>query len=91
MAKALAANFAQGDFHAALVADHSAMLHALVFAAQAFPVGDGAKNLGAEQAVTFRFEGAVIDGLRLGNFAVGPRADFFRTRQTDANGVEVRD
>jgi hypothetical protein len=72
VAKTLAANLAQGNFHAALVADHSAMLHALIFAAQAFPVGDGAKNFGAEQAVPFRLKGAVIDGLRLGNFAVRP-------------------
>src|SRR3984893_4430778 len=72
VSKTLAANLAQGDFHAALVADHSAMLHALIFSAQAFPVGDGAKNFGAEKAVPFGFEGAVIDGLRFGNFAVRP-------------------
>ncbi len=72
MAEALAANLAQGDFYAALVADHSAMLHALIFAAQTFPVGDGAKNFVAEKAVPFGFEGAIIDGFRLGNFAVRP-------------------
>src|SRR5437899_2531754 len=33
----------------------------------------------------------VVDGLRLGDFAVGPGTDFFRTRQADANGIEVRD
>jgi hypothetical protein len=91
MAEAFAANFAERDFHAALVADHAAVLHPLVLAAQAFPVGDGAKNLGAEQAVTLGFEGAVVDGLRLGDFAVGPGTDFFRTRQADANGIEIRD
>src|ERR1700719_3055411 len=74
-----------------LFGDHPAMLHALIFAPQTFPVGCGAKNFGAKPAVPFGFEGAVINGLRLGNFAVRPRADFFRTRQTDANGVEVRD
>src|SRR5208282_6691370 len=35
MPEALAANFGQSDFDAALVADHSAMLHALVLAAEA--------------------------------------------------------
>ena len=90
MAEALAADFAERDFDAALVADHAAMLHPLVFSAQAFPVGDGAENLGAEQAVALRLEGAVIDGFRLGDFAVRPRTDFFRTRQADANRIEIR-
>src|SRR6202030_2933387 len=52
VAKALAPNLAERDFHSALVANHAAVLHALVLAAQALPVGDGAKNLGAKEAVT---------------------------------------
>jgi hypothetical protein len=91
VAEAFAADFAEGDFDAALVADDSAMLHALVFAAEAFPVGDGAENLGAEQAVPFGLEGAVVNGLRLGYFSVGPRADFFRTGKTDPDGIEIGD
>ncbi len=90
VAEAFTADFAERDFHAALVADHAAMLHALVFAAQAFPVRDGAENLGAEQAVALGLERAVVDGFRLGDFAVRPGTDFFRTRQTDANGIEIR-
>src|SRR5258707_1893731 len=91
VAEALAADFAQCDFDAALIADHSAVLHALVLAAQTFPVGDGAKNLGAEKAVALGLERAVIDGLRLGHFAVRPGTNFFRTRQADANGIEIGD
>src|SRR2546430_6364803 len=90
MAQPLAPHFAERNFHAALIADHSAMLHALVFAAQAFPVRHRTENLGAKQAVTFWLERTVVDGLGLGDFAVGPGTDFFRTRQTDANGIEVR-
>ena len=90
VAQTLAANLAERDFHAALIADDSAVLHPLVFAAQALPVGDGAENLGAEQAVALRLEGAVVDGFRLGYFAVRPGPDFFRTRQADANGIEIR-
>src|SRR6202035_4654571 len=89
MAESLAADFAERNFDAALIADHSAMLHPLVFSAQAFPVRDGAENLGAEQAVALRLEGAVIDGFRLGDFTVRPRTDFFRTRQADANGIKI--
>src|SRR6266851_457349 len=91
VAEALAADLAQGDFDAALVADNAAVLHPLVLAAQTFPVGDGAKNLGAEEAVALGLEGAVVDGLRLGHFAVRPGANFFRTRQTDANRIEIGD
>src|ERR1700722_14771057 len=91
VAQAFTADLAQSDFDAALIADHSAMLHALVFSAQTFPVGDGAENLGAEQSVTFRLEGAVINGLRLGYFAVGPGPNLFWTRQADANGIKIRD
>ena len=90
VAEALAADLAERDFHAALVADDAAVLHALVLAAQAFPVGDRAENLGAEQAVALRLEGAVVDGFRLGDFAMRPGPDFFRTRQADANGIEIR-
>ena len=90
VAQALAADFAERDFDAALIADHSAMLHPLVFSAQAFPVRDGAENLGAEKAVALRLEGAVVDGFRLGDFAVRPGPDFFWTRQADANRIEIR-
>ena len=81
MAKTLAADFAECDFDAALVANDAAMLHALVFSAQAFPVGDRAEDFGAEQAVAFRFKGAVVNGFRLGDFAVRPGTNFFWTGQ----------
>src|SRR4029077_7123959 len=77
--------------HAALVADHAAVLHALVLAAETLPVGDRAKDAGAEQTVALRLEGAVVDGLGLGDFAMRPAPDFFRRRQADTDGVEVRD
>src|SRR5207248_876736 len=89
VAEALAADFAERYFDAAFVANHAAVLHALVLAAQTFPVGDGAENLRAKQAVTLRLERAVVDGFRLGDFAVGPRTNFFRTCQTDADGIEI--
>ncbi len=43
VSETLAANFRECDFDAALIADHSAMLHALVFAAETFPIGDRPK------------------------------------------------
>ena len=80
VAHALAAHLADRHFHAALVADHAAVLHALVLAAQALPVGYRAKDAGAEQAVALRLEGAVVDGFRLGDFAVRPAADLLRAK-----------
>ena len=91
VAQALAANAGQGDFDAALIADHSAMLHALVLAAQALPVGDGPENTGAEQPVAFRLEGPVVNGFGLGDLAVRPTPDLFRRSQRDADGIEIRD
>ena len=60
------------DLDAAVVADDAAVLHALVLAAVALPVGDRAEDLLAEQAVLLRLERAVVDGLRLGHLAVRP-------------------
>src|SRR5579859_3626774 len=65
------------------------MLHALVLAAQAFPIRHWAEDAGAEQAIPLRLEGAVIDSFRLGYFPMGPTADLFRRRQTNANGIEI--
>jgi hypothetical protein len=78
MAHALAAHLGQRDLDAALLADDAAMLEALVLAAQALVVADRAEDLGAEQAVALRLEGAVVDGLRLLDLAVGPGADHLR-------------
>jgi hypothetical protein len=89
VAHALAAHLGQRDFHAALLADHAAVLEALVLAAQALVVLDRAENLGAEQTVPLRLEGAVVDGLRLLDLAVGPRADQVRRGKADADGVEI--
>src|ERR1700682_3877820 len=65
------------------------MLHALVLAAETFPVGDRAENAGAEQAIALRLEGAVVDGFRLGHFTMRPASDLFRGRQADANGIKI--
>ena len=91
VAQPFAAHLGERDFHAALVADHAAVLHALVLAAQALPVGYRAENAGAEQAVALRLEGAVVDRFRLGDFAVRPAADLLRRSQADADGVEIGD
>ena len=89
VAHALAAHLGQRHFGAALLADHAAVLHALVLAAQALVVLDRSEDGGAEQAVTLGLEGAVVDRLGLLHFAEGPRADQVRRRQRDLDRVEI--
>src|ERR1700691_2418265 len=89
VSQAFTANLAERNFHPALVANHSAVLHALVLAAQTLPVGDRAKDFGAKQAVTLGLERAVIDGLGFGDFSMRPRTDFFRAGQADPDGIEI--
>ena len=74
---------------AALVADDAPVLHPLVLAAEAFPVGDGSEDLRAEETVALRLEGPVVDRLRLGDLAEGPGAELLGTRQGDLDRVEV--
>ncbi len=91
VAEALATDFGDGDFDAALVADHAAVLHALVLAAEALPVGDGAEYASAEETVALRFKSAVVDGFRFGDFAMRPAANLLGRSQRDANRIEVGD
>jgi hypothetical protein len=64
------------------------VLHALVLAAIALVVLDGAEDLGAEQAVTFGLECSVVDRLRLLDFAERPTADLLGCRDRDPETAE---
>src|SRR5208282_4622987 len=61
MAHALAAHLRLRHLDAALLANDSAVLEALVLAAKTLVVLDGSEYLRAEQAVSLRLEGAVVD------------------------------
>jgi hypothetical protein len=89
MPHALAAHLGLRHLDAALVADHAAVLHALVLAAETLPVGVRPEDLRAEQSVPFGLEGPVVDRFRLGHLAVRPREDLVRRRQADTDGVEI--
>ena len=91
VAHALAAHLGLRHLDAALLAHDTAVLQALVLAAQALVVLHRPEDLGAEEAVPFRLEGPVVDGLRLLDFAEGPRADHFRGGELDPDRVEVLD
>ena len=85
----VAADLGFGYFHAALVADHALIADAFILAAVAFPVLRRPEDPFAEQPADFRFLRSVIDGFRLGNFAVGPFADLFRGRYADLYRIEI--
>ncbi len=88
VAHALAAHLRQRHFDAALLADHATVLESLVLAAQALVVLDRAEDLGAEQAITFGLERAVVDRFRLLDLAVRPRTDLLRRCEAGLDRVE---
>ena len=88
VAHPLAAHLGERDFDAALLADHAAVLQALVLAAQALVVLDRPEDLRAEEAVALGLERPVVDRLRLLDFAVRPRADLLRRGEADLDRVE---
>jgi hypothetical protein len=88
VAHALSAHLGERHLHAALLADHAAVLQALVLAAQALVVLHRPEDLGAEQAVALGFEGPVVDRLRLLHLAVRPRPDLLGRGQARLDRVE---
>ena len=89
VAHALAAHLRQRHLDAALLADHAAVLQALVLAAQALVVLDRSEDLGAEKTVPLRLERAVVDRLRLLDFAERPRTDLVGRGDADLDGIEL--
>src|ERR1700688_3751326 len=88
MAHALAPDARQRHLDRAFFADDALVLHPLVLAAQALVVLDRPEDAGTEQAVALRLEGAVVDGLRLLDLAVGPGQNLLRGRDRNPDLVE---
>src|SRR6056300_1259054 len=86
---ALTPHLGLGHFNTAFFANHTAVLKPLVFAAKAFVVLDGAKNLGAKQAFALGLERTVVDGFGLLHLTERPRPDFFGRGESDFDGVEM--
>ena len=84
----LTAHLGPGDLYAAALADLALIAYSLIFAAVALPVLHGAENALAEQTVPLRLQRSVIDGLRLGDLAVGPLPNLLGRRQTDFDRAE---
>src|SRR6185369_17803684 len=88
VAHALAPHAAERHLDRALLADDALVLHALVLAAQALVILDRPEDARAEQAVALGLEGAVVDGLRLFDLAVGPGQNLLWGRDRNPDLVE---
>ncbi len=91
VAHALAAHAAVSHLDSAAVADDALVFCALVLAAGAFPVAFRPEDTFAEQAVAFRTVGAIVDRLRLFDFAKGPRTNVVRGGEGNLDGAVVID
>ncbi len=88
IAHALAPHARKRDLDAALLADDALVLHPLVLAAQALVVLDRPEDARAEQTVTFRLEGPVVDRLGLFDFAERPRQNLLGAGDRNLDLVE---
>src|SRR5206468_2763044 len=91
VAHALAAHLLPRHLDAAALADDALVTNALVLAAVALPVLRRTEDALAEQAVALGLERAVVDRLRLRDFARRPVADLLRRCEADADRVEFVD
>src|SRR6185312_5796595 len=89
MAHALAANAGEGDFHAAAITNDAAVLDAFILSAGAFPVLHRTENAFAEQAALLGLERAVIDGLGVFDFPLGPGTNGFGRRDLDRDVLHL--
>ena len=78
--EALATHLGLNHLDAALLAHDTAVLHALVLAADALVVLHRSKDLRAEEPFALGLERTVVDRLRLLDLAVRPLSDLFRAR-----------
>src|SRR3984893_13618952 len=88
MPHAFAPHQRQGHLNAAFLADDALVFHPLIFATQALVVLDRTEDPGAEKSIAFRFEGTVIDCLRLFDLAEGPGQNLLRARDRNLDLIE---
>src|SRR5215472_6601954 len=89
MAHAVAPDFRERDLYTTLFANDPAILHALIFTAQALVILDRAEDTRAEQTISFWFECAIIDCLRLLDLTKRPRVNPLGTGYRDADLIEA--
>ena len=63
-------HFGQCDLDTTFLTNDTAVLHALIFAAETFIILYRTKNLGAKQTFPLGLEGTVVNSLRLFHFTI---------------------
>ena len=89
MAHPFTPHFGERDLDTTFLTDHAAVLQSLVFAAKTLIVANRPEDLGAEQPITFRLEGPIVDGFRLLHLPKGPGANHVRRGEADTDIVEI--
>ena len=89
MAQPVTPHLGRNDLYTALFTDYAPVLHPLVLTAVAFKILHRTKYLRAEEAVSLRLEGPVVNGLRFFHFAMRPRPDLFRRGDSKPDGIKV--
>src|SRR6266581_7025822 len=89
MSHSFPANAGERDFDNAAGANHALMFDALVFSARTLPIARWTKNSLAEKPALLRFKRAVIDCLRIFDFAFAPRAHRVTRRDADRDLIKT--
>ena len=88
VAHTLTAHLGLGHLNATALTNDAFVADTLVLAAGTFPVAGWSEDALTEQAVAFRLQGAVVNGFRLFDLALGPTADVVGSGKTNAEFVE---
>src|SRR5690606_23749729 len=91
VAHPLATHLGASHLDTTALTDDALEADALVLTAVALPVASRSEDLLAEEAVLLRLERAVVDGLRLLDFAVRPLTDVVGRGETDPELIEEID
>ena len=89
VAHAVTPDLGLGDFNATLLANDTAVFQALVLAAQALIVLDGAEDFCAKESIALGLEGSVVDGFWFFDLAKRPRTDLLRRGNADFDGIKM--
>ena len=89
VAHTVTTNLAAGYFNAALIADNTLITDAFIFAAMTLPILSRAKDSFAEQAISFRLQGSIIDGFGFFYLTVRPGSNLVRRGQTDTHRHKI--
>jgi hypothetical protein len=89
VAHAFAADNAAGNDFTVFIDGSFTASNALVFGVVRVNVLDWSENALTEQTIAFRLLSSVVNGFRLGNFAVAPVEDILRAGYAEANCRKV--